>query len=141
MDFIEQEAECSDCSDSTVSSNDESNGDRENFIDDREYSDEESSPFANVVRPIDGDLQPRLYDRASVDGRGTDNFKKDKYRAEKFRKTLLCFSEQQRHGESNLFFRLLYMEFIIWTIWINRQQILLLPATLLEETSLKNCLK
>ena len=104
MDFIEQEAECSDCSDSTVSSNDESNGDLENFIDDREYSDEESSPFANVVRPIDGDLQPRLYDRASVDGREIDNFEKNKYRAEKFRKTLLCFSEQQRHEESNLFF-------------------------------------
>ena len=104
MDFIEQEAECSDSSDSTVSSNDESNGYLENFIDDREYSDEESSLFANVVRPIDGDLQLRLYNRVSVDGREIGNFEKDKYRAEKFRKTLLCFSVQQRHEESNLFF-------------------------------------
>ena len=104
MDFIEQEAEYSDSSDSTVSSNDESNGYLENFIDDREYSDEESSLFANVVISIDGDLQPRLYNRVSVDGREIGNFEKDKHRAEKFRKTLLCFSEQQRHEESNLFF-------------------------------------
>ena len=55
-----------------------------------------------MIKPIDGDLQPRLYDRNSVDGRDIDNFEKDKYRAETFRKTLLCFSEQ--HEESNLFF-------------------------------------
>ena len=93
MDFIEQEAECSD-SDSSVSSTDEQGEDLESFIDDQEYDDDESSPFPNVVRPVDGDSQLRLYDRESVDGRDIDNFEKDKYRAERFRKTLLCFSEQ-----------------------------------------------
>ena len=110
MDFIEQEAECSDCSDSTVSSNDESNGDRENFIDDREYSDEESSPFANVVRPIDGDLQPRLYDRASVDGREIDNLSTELRNLER----LSSVSQNSSDMRSlTYFFRLLYMEFII----------------------------
>ena len=105
MDFLEQQAECNDCCDnSSVSSNNERDNDLESFIDDQEYDDdfEEPSPFANVVRPIDGDPQPRLYDRNSVDGRDIDNFVKDKYRAETFRKTLFCFSEQ--HEESHLFF-------------------------------------
>ena len=103
MDFIEQEAECSNCSDSSASSNDELDDDLESFIDDQEYDDfEEQSPFTNVIRSIDRDHQPRLYDRASVDGRDIDNFEKDKYNAEKFRKTLLSFSEQCE--ESNLFF-------------------------------------
>ena len=103
MDFIEQEAECSNCSDSSASSNDELDDDPESFIDDQEYEDfEEQSPFTNVIRSIDGDHQPRLYDRASVDGRDIDNFEKDKCNAEKFRKTLLCFSAQCE--ESNLFF-------------------------------------
>ena len=103
MDFIEQEAECSNCSDSSASSNDELDDDLESFIDDQEYDDfEEQPPFTNVVRPIDEDLQLRLYDWDSVDGRDFDNFEKDKYSAEKFRKTLLCFSEQCE--ESNLFF-------------------------------------
>ena len=102
MDFIEQEAECSD-SDSSISSTDEQGEDLESFIDDQEYDDDESSPFTNVVRPLDEDSQPRLYDRESVDGRDIDNFEKDKYRAERFKKTLLCFSEQHEEG-SNLFF-------------------------------------
>ena len=102
MDFIEQEAECSD-SDSSISSTDEQGEDLESFIDDQEFSDDESSPFTNVVRPLDEDSQPRLYDRESVDGRDIDNFEKDKYRAERFKKTLLCFSEQHEEG-SNLFF-------------------------------------
>ena len=90
MDFIEQEAECSD-SDSSISSTDEQGEDLESFIDDQEYDDDESSPFTNVVRPLDEDSQPRLYDRESVDGRDIDNFEKDKYRAERFKKTLLFF--------------------------------------------------
>ena len=93
MDFIEQEAECSD-SDSSVSSTDEQGEDLESFIDNQEYDDDESSAFTSVVRPVDGDSQLRLYDRESVDGRDIDNFEKDKYRAERLRKTLLCFSEQ-----------------------------------------------
>ena len=93
MDFIEQEAECSD-SDSSVSSTDEQGEDLESFIDNQEYDDDESSAFTSVVRPVDGDSQLRLYDRESVDGRDIDNFEKDTYRAERFRKTLLCFSEQ-----------------------------------------------
>ena len=101
MDFIEQEAECSD-SDSSISSTDEQGEDLESFIDDQEYDDDESSPFTNVVRPLDEDSQPRLYDRESVDGRDIDNFERDKYRAEQFRKTLLRFSDQRE--ESNLFF-------------------------------------
>ena len=54
MDFIEQEAECSD-SDSSISSTDEQGEDLESFIDDQEYADDESSPFTNVVRPLDED--------------------------------------------------------------------------------------
>ena len=99
MDFIEQEAECSDLSDG-YTTDEQDNGDLESFIDDQEYEDE-VPPFTNVERPIDGDAQPRLYDRESVDGRDIDNFDKDKFKAEKFRKTLLCFSESE---ESNLFF-------------------------------------
>ena len=60
MDFIEQEAECSD-SDSSISSTDEQGEDLESFIDDQEYDDDESSPFTNVVRPLDEDSQQRLY--------------------------------------------------------------------------------
>ena len=102
MDFIEQKAECSD-SDSFFSSNDEQGDDLESFIDDQEYDDDDDEPslFTNVVRPIDEDPQPRLYDRELVDGRDIDNFEKDKYRAEQFRKTLLRFSDQRE--ESNLF--------------------------------------
>ena len=110
MDFIEQEAECSDYSDSS-SSNDEQDDDLEGFIDDQEYDDNEEM-FANAVKPIDEeDPQPRLYDKNSVDGREIDNFKQDKYRAEEFRKSLLCFPTAE-HEERNLFFRPLYMEFI-----------------------------
>ena len=101
MDFIEQEAECSDFSDNS-SSNDEQD-DLEGFIDDQEYDDDEEM-FANVVKPIDEeDPQPRLYDKNSVDGREIDNFKQDKYRAEEFRKSLLCFPTRE-HEERNLFF-------------------------------------
>ena len=99
MDFIEQEAECSDLSDGYTTDK-QDNDDLESFIDNQDYEDE-APPFTNVVRPIDGDAQPRLFDRESVDGRDIDNFDKDKFKAEKFRKTLLCFSEG---GESNLFF-------------------------------------
>ena len=103
MDFIEQKAECSD-SDSFFSSNDEQGDDLESFIDDQEYDDDDDEPslFTNVVRPIDEDPQPRLYDRELVDGRDIDNFEKDKYRAEQFRKTLLRFLDQRE--ESSLFF-------------------------------------
>ena len=102
MDFIEQEAECSDYSDSS-SSNDEQDDDLEGFIDDQEY-DDNGEMFANAVKPIDEeDPQPRLYDKNSVDGREIDNFKQDKYRAEEFRKSLLCFPTRE-HEERNLFF-------------------------------------
>ena len=102
MDFIEQEAKCSDCSDSS-SSNDEQDDDLEGFIDDQEYDDDEEM-FANVVKPIDEeDPQPRLYDKNLVDGREIDNFKQDKYRAEEFRKSVLCFPTAE-HEEHNLFF-------------------------------------
>ena len=53
MDFTEQEAECSDFSDSS-SSNDEQDDDLEGFIDDQEHDDDEEI-FANVVKPIDED--------------------------------------------------------------------------------------
>ena len=66
MDFIEQEAECSDLSDG-YRADEQDNADLERFIDDQEYEDE-VPPFTNVERPIDGDAQPRLYDRESVDG-------------------------------------------------------------------------
>ena len=99
MDFIEHEAECSDLSDG-YTTDEQDNDDLESFIDDQEYEDE-APPFTNVERPIDGDAQPRLYNRESVDGRDIDNFDKDNFKAEKFRKTLLCFSESE---ESNLFF-------------------------------------
>ena len=102
MDFIERQAECSN-SDSSISSTDEQGKDLESFIDDQEYDDDESSPFTNVVRLLDEDSQPRLYNRESVDDRDIDNFEKDKYRAERFKKTLLCFSDQHEEG-SNLFF-------------------------------------
>ena len=99
MDVIEQEAECSDLSDGYMT-DEQDNSDLESFIDDQEYENE-ASLFTNVERSIDGDAQPRLYDRESVDGRDIENFDKDKFKAEKFRKTLLCFSEGE---ESNLFF-------------------------------------
>ena len=60
MDFIEQQAEFSN-SDSSISSTDEQGKDLESFIDDQEYDDDESSPFTNVVRLLDEDSQPRLY--------------------------------------------------------------------------------
>ena len=99
MDFIEQETECSDLSDG-FTTHEQDNDDLESFIDNQEYE-VEVPPFTNVERPIDGDAQSRLYDRESVDGRDIDNFDKGKFKAEKFRKTLLCFSESE---ESNLFF-------------------------------------
>ena len=57
-----------------------------------------------MERPIDGDAQPRLYDRESVDSRVIDNFDKDKFKAEKFRKTLLCFSKGEESQISKGFF-------------------------------------
>ena len=110
MDFIEQEAECCDCSDSS-SSNDKQDDDLEGFTDYQEYDNDEEM-FANVVKLIDEeDPQPRLYNKNLVDGRETDNFKQDKYRAEEFRKSLLCLPTAE-HEERNLFFRPSYMEFI-----------------------------
>ena len=99
MDFIEQEVECFDLSDG-FTTDEQDNDDLESFIDNQEYEDE-ALPLANVERPTDSDAQSRLYDRESVDGRYIDNFDKDKFKAEKFRMTLLCFSESE---ESNLFF-------------------------------------
>ena len=99
MDFIEQVVECCDLSDG-FTTDEQDNDDLESFIDNQEYEDE-ALPLANVERPTDSDAQSRLYDRESVDGRYIDNFDKDKFKAEKFRMTLLCFSESE---ESNLFF-------------------------------------
>ena len=132
MDFIEQEAECCDCSDSS-SSNDKQDDDLEGFTDYQEYDNDEEM-FANVVKLIDKeDPQPRLYNKNLVDGRETDNFKQDKYRAEEFRKSLLCFPTAE-HEERNLFFRPSYMEFITWIIRIAQHQILRLPAVLSGQT-------
>ena len=107
MEFIQQEAECSSSSSSSASesfSTDEEDEEMKSFIDDADqpFDDDEVPPFINVTKPFDdGDSQPRLYKRTSVDGRDMDEFNNDKYRAEVFKNSLLCFTEPQ---SENLFF-------------------------------------
>ena len=50
MDFKEQEAECSDHSDS-YTTDEQANDDLESFIDDQEYEDE-ALPFTNEALPL-----------------------------------------------------------------------------------------
>ena len=110
MDFINREAECSssDSSDN-YSSNDEDNdligfitddNDQEDSID--FYRDENT--FENQVRPIEDcdDPQPYLYSGDLMDA-DIHLFSDDKFRAEEFKKSLLC-SPAKMQEEPNLFF-------------------------------------
>ena len=105
MEFIQREAECSDL-ESDCSSTDCEDEKMRGFIDDQPLFNEsdvdEPPPFTNVTKILDqADSQPRLYNKASVDGRDMDDFVNDKYRAEVFKKSLLCFAQSQN---KNLFF-------------------------------------
>ena len=110
MDFINREAECSssDSSDN-YSSNDEDN-DLIGFItDDKDQEDSidfyrDENTFENQVRPIEDcdDPQPYLYSGDLMDA-DIHLFSDDKFRAEEFKKSLLC-SPAKMQKEPNLFF-------------------------------------
>ena len=110
MDFINREAECSssDSSDN-YSSNDEDN-DLAGFItDDNDQEDSinfyrDEHIFENQVRPIEDcdDQQPYLYSGGLMDA-DIHSFSDNKFRAEEFKKSLLCFPSKMQE-EPNLFF-------------------------------------
>ena len=112
MEFINREAECSNSSDSSdcYSSSDEDNNDLTDFITDDQDQEEsfgfyrDEHIFENQVRPIEecDDPQPYLYVGDFTDAE-VHSFSDDKFRAEEFKKSLLCFPAETQQ-EPNLFF-------------------------------------
>ena len=112
MEFINREAECSNSSDSSdcYSSSDEDNNDLTDFITDDQDQEEsfgfyrDEHIFENQVRPIKecDDPQPYLYVGDFTDAE-VHSFSDDKFRAEEFKKSLLCFPAEMQE-EPNLFF-------------------------------------